>query len=137
VVLTDQTVKDMLRAITAKLASDEKVFPLSAENFRKTWWRVLRELDLEFCGPPHNLRHAGAAVFVEQGGELEECRRRGRWLQLSSVQRYTKTHWLVRHRAKVNDKVASLGARFWASPRKVLKQVMSSTPLGQKLLAAI
>ena len=96
----------------------------------------------KLSGPPHNLRHSGAACFVESGGALEQARRRGRWASPGSVQRYTKTHFLVRHRARVPPPVLAEGSQFWRSPaRSFLKALRmgaaAETYLGKQLVKGI
>ena len=62
------------------------------------------KLGLAWIGPPHDLRHSGAARDIEQAvRSLEQVRRRGRWVTLESVQRYTKTWLLVKARAKISE----------------------------------
>ena len=140
VVVDDEWVADLLQAMMHNLSQDERIFPMSAASFRREWWTALKDLDLELCGPPHNLRHAGAASFMESGGHIEMCRRRGRWLQVTSVQRYTKTHWLIRHRASVPKKFLDLGAAFWEKPWKFVPGAIAKSgidsPLSRRLIEA-
>ena len=117
VVIKDRTTAKLMHALLDSLQSDDMVFPMTATAFRRQWWQILKAMGLEFCGPPHNLRHAGAATFVEEKGDLEECRRRGRWSVMSSVQRYTKVHWLGRHRAQVPPRLLAAGRSFWTNPK--------------------
>ena len=35
---------------------------------------------------------------------------------MASVQRYTKTHWLVRHRARLEADALAAGEAFWRDP---------------------
>ena len=89
--------------------SDEKVFAFSQQDFFKAWNQAKATLGLTFLGPPHELRHVGAARDIEQKTRfLEEVRRRGRWSMLAS-QRYTKTWLLVQQRSRVDPKILERG----------------------------
>ena len=121
----------LLQVLLRPLEPDARIFPLSQAGFRAAWWRALRSLELEFCGPPHNLRHSGAANFVAAGGSLEQARRRGRWQAASSVQRYTKLHWLVRNRAKLPDQVLLKGSRFLDDPEAGMAKAIRAGPAAQ------
>ena len=84
------------------LRKGEKVFHFGGGDSRKVWNEAKAAEGLDWLGPPHDLRHGGAARDVERKTrELEQVRRRGRWRVLSSVQRYTKTWFLVRERARL------------------------------------
>ena len=140
VIVEHDLARRLLHAALEGLDQADRVFPFSAQSFRKVWWAALRDLSLEHCGPPHNLRHSGAAHFVEQGGDIELCRRRGRWLAASSVQRYTKTHWLVRHRARMQPTLLRLGASFWNTPGRCMDKVLrhhgSRSPIARRIADA-
>ena len=66
---------------------------------------------------------------------MEEIRRRGRWVAISSVQRYSKDWLLPRHMAQVPAPVLSLGEAFLADPRKVIRAYLaeSKEPLAKRL----
>ena len=51
----------LLKALLQHLEPMARVIPMSQGIFRATWWKTLKALDLDLCGPPHNLRHSGAA----------------------------------------------------------------------------
>ena len=92
-----------LRSIWASMKQSklphELVFASSATGFKQAWEEAKRALHLEWIGPEHRMRHAGAARDIERGTRsLEQIRRRGRWRCLDSVQRYTKTWLLIRAR---------------------------------------
>ena len=108
---------DLLERARSK-PPEAHVFDISPEAFRKQWLRAKQAANLSFLGPPHDLRHAGASRDVEEKARsLEQVRRRGRWKQLDSVQRYTKTWILVRERSKLSPeqlaKAASLLQERW------------------------
>ena len=54
--------------------------------------------------------------MAARGASLEEIRRRGRWLALSSVQRYTKTFVLTKSRASMTKEQLDMGYEFWQAP---------------------
>ena len=141
-VLQIPLVSELLKVLGDGLAPQELIFPLSASQFREQWWLTLKELAMEWAGPPHNLRHSGAACFVESGGALEQARRRGRWASPGSVQRYTKTHFLVRHRARVPPPLLAEGSQFWRSPARSFVKALrmgaaADTYLGKQLVKGI
>ena len=55
-----------------------------------------------------------------RGEPLESIRRRGRWVSLKSVMRYTKHHVLVERRAAVDKLLITQGACMWSSLHRVL-----------------
>ena len=112
----------LLRRLAKRVGPDNVLFPISAAEYRKRWWAALCRMGLEAAGPPHRLRHSGAAEFVSRGGSLEMARRRGRWAALSSVQRYTKVHHLTKSRGMLSDERRARGKAFWRAPEKTLRQ---------------
>ena len=67
-VLQIPLVNELLKLLKVGLAPGDLLFPLSPSQFREEWWATLRELNMEWAGPPHNLSHSGAACFVEKRG---------------------------------------------------------------------
>ena len=128
VIISDSLVAALTRVLHGATPKNETVFPLTSASFRATWWRALRMMNLEWCGPPHNLRHSGAADYVAAGYGLEQCRRRGRWLSPNSVQRYTKLHFLVRHRARLSEDVRLSGELFWSNPAASFARALKRSP---------
>ena len=128
VVLRFGFVMALLQAAVDVAADGDLVFPLTPATFRKRWWEALASLGLEWCGPPHGLRHSGASDYVESGFTLEATRRRGRWRSAAAVQRYTKLHDLVRHRAQAGPDVAKRGKEFWEDPVGCLLDALEEAP---------
>ena len=116
----------VLQAMSAA-AGDQSVFPMAVSTFRRLWWEAVRVLGLR-AGPPHSLRHSGAAEFVGRGGSLEACRRRGRWQALSSVQRYTKMQVLVQSRGELTAEQRKAGEDFWKHPARAWRQALEAGP---------
>ena len=100
------------REYLQKVAPHEKIFPITQQDFYRAWEELKKELGLPI-GPPHDLRHSGAARDIaSQRRTLEEVRRRGRWRSMDSVARYTKTFLLVAARTKVPRWIMQEGARL-------------------------
>ena len=112
----------LLTRLAKRVGPDNVLFPISAAEYRRRWWAALCRLGLEASGPPHRLRHSGAAEFVSRGGPLDMARRRGRWAALTPVQRYTKVHYLAKSRSMLSDERRARGEAFWRAPEKVLRQ---------------
>ena len=89
---------------------EERIFNLTADVFRREWRQAAVALGMPWFPPPHCLRHTGPSEDASSGRRtLEDIRRRGRWTQPKSVQRYSKPHALVMHKARLTEKVKSRG----------------------------
>ena len=130
-VLTKAILKEMVKGLSA----DEQVFPLTTDKFRRQWNRALEMLDLAHMGPPHGIRHAGAAHYVANNGDLEYARRRGRWNTASALQRYTKTHVLIRRRSELQRQQLLDGESFWAHPGKAMAAAIRTSPAASSQFA--
>lgn len=99
--LEDEFVVRVLAALAALVPPDSRVF-ITADAFRRIWRSTLEKLDMGWVGPPHSLRHSGPSADASTGRRtLEDIRRRGRWSQIKSVQRYAKPHALTVHLARL------------------------------------
>ena len=96
-------------------------------------------LGLSWVGPPHTLRHSGASRDVAtKAKSLEEVRRRGRWSQPKSVQRYTKTHLLTQHLAQVPKSITVHGREITEDPVKALQPLLPQrTPKERAVATAL
>ena len=104
VIIDSEVLRAEWRALKKNTLPGDRVFSISPDVFRDQWRAMKRKLGLEWIGPPHDLRHSGAARDVEMGTRsLEQVRRRGRWRIIDSVQRYTKTWLLVRSRERMTN----------------------------------
>ena len=131
-------VADALNAVVASIGPGESVFPFDPVQYRRVWWDTLRRLGLEFCGPPHNVRHSGPSADIGSGRrDLEQVRRRGRWASMNSVQRYTKDFRLVEHKSKVPAALTTEGTHFISDPRRQWVAAIAASPLANSDLAAI
>ncbi len=87
-------------------------------------------------GPPHSLRRSGPAsdaCFHRRA--LEEIRRRGRWVAISSVHRYSKDWLIPRHMSFLPAPVLSVGEAFLADPRRTIRAYLAerTEPLARRL----
>ena len=121
---------DLIAAMGRSVKASELVFVLTTSEYRRHWGRAALALGLD-VGPPHSLRHSGAAEFVYRNGSLEACRRRGRWAALSSVQRYTKQHVLTSSRASLSRDQLAKGRAFWTNPRAALLDALGNARLAR------
>ena len=88
------------------------IVPFSQQDFFEAWEQIKKDLKVDI-GPPHDLRHSGAARDVSLGRRsLEEVRRRGRWKSTDSAARYTKTFLLVRARSKISAGIMQEDAKL-------------------------
>ena len=114
VVLDDAFLRAWTAGIREITAATAALVPMAQVEFRRKWWQALAALGLEAMGPPHSLRHSRPSHDVLSGAmSLEEARRRGRWLSLKSVQRYTKGHALVAKKCKLTPEQLKQGADIW------------------------
>ena len=115
--VADEFVARCMAALHEAVRDDELVFGFSSGHFREVWKKALQALDLAWVGPPRTLRHSGPSADAASGRrDLEQIRRRGRWLQMKSVQRYSKAHALTMHYARlpsgIKERGRSLMERF-------------------------
>ena len=122
-------------------AKGSKVFPIGQPALRKIWHQTLRDLKLEFAGPPHSIRHSGPSEDLARGrASLEQVRRRGRWKSMDSVQRYTKSFALTRFRAKVPPETEEKAKEVHKNLRRALLHALEDhrrTPVGRNLWHAL
>ena len=99
-----------------------KVFSISKQQVEHRVRKAMFALGLdEEDAILHRLRHTAAANDVADGVRtLEEARRRGRWLHLSSLQRYTKTAHLLACLSKLPQEARRYGESFMGSPRSYI-----------------
>ena len=130
--------KAFLSVLVNDTARDELIFATTPERFRREWWKILKALGLESLGPPHGIRHAGAAHYVANGGDLEVARRRGRWATSGALQRYTKTHVLVQRLAALSENQVLAGQKFWERPGASMAKALRRSPAsGMKIVERI
>ena len=135
VVLSWQVSAAVIRALRRSCGPKDLIFPITQDKYRKEWRLAAAELGLK-AGPPHAIRHTGAAMFVAAGGDLEAARRRGRWQTTTALQRYTKTHVLVNALSRMSSEQIREGVSFWESPAAVIVAAIRASPCGSSGLAA-
>ena len=97
----------------ARMQPTDKVFRITSDTFRQQWRKAAVALGMPWFPPPHSLRHSGPSEDATTGRRsMEDIRRRGRWLQAKSVQRYAKPHALIVHRARVPKEIMARGAHL-------------------------
>ena len=134
----------IMMQIKRRLPGPQPVFPMSQSCFRRKWWQAGRDLHIEeILKPPHALRHSRPSRDVLLASRtLEEIRRRGRWVSLKSVQRYTKTFMLVKEMGRTPEGIRARGQAFLAAPEATLLSAVQSSPgassfIGQCILEAL
>ena len=103
----------MMGALAHEVRPDQKVFGVSQDRFRQLWHAALQRLGLSWIGPPHMLRHGGPSFdSYTNRRSLEDIRRRGRWSQIKSVQRYAKAHALTLHYSRLPAELKMRGRQL-------------------------
>jgi hypothetical protein len=99
------------------------LFTLSRDEFGSRFHLQQRRLQID-VGPPHRLRHGGAATLIAAGGlpVVTAVKLRGRWESDKSLRRYTKMHILAAQRASLPPAVLRLGRLFLADPPNEIKR---------------
>ena len=134
----------IMMQVKRRLPGPQPVFPMSQSCFRRKWWQAGRDLQIDdILKPPHALRHSRPSRDVLLSSRtLEEIRRRGRWVSLKSVQRYTKTFMLVKEMGQTPKEIRARGQAFLAAPESTLLSAVRRSPgassfMGQCILAAL
>lgn len=110
-----------LRRKKHQRARHKTLITFRQNHFRNVWNSLKKDNKLEGIGKVHSLRHSRPSEEAKRGTmTLEQIRRRGRWSQMKSVQRYSKDFALTQHLAVVNDWVTRLGTQVKANPVKLL-----------------
>jgi len=102
------------------------IFSVPTAEFRARFHEQQRRLGID-VGPPHRLRHGGAACMLARGDAPTTVKLRGRWRSDKSLRRYGKTHVLVSQRASLPAAVLDLGRRFLAAPDQELERARKNS----------
>ena len=122
-----------LAELVQLLPASSRIVPLTPEAYRRLWNATIMAVNLPDVGPPHSLRHSRPSSEVLSGArELEGIRRRGRWLSLKSVQRYTKGHILVKSFADMPPAARLRGTRYALRPASALGAALRRAPPGPR-----
>lgn len=118
-----------LRRIISKLHRKEKkkggrskVFPFEQTHYRGLWSKAQVRIGFRSATlTPHAMRHARPSYLVSSGkASLEQIRRRGRWRQLKSVQRYAKEAHPLMHKMSMPEALRDVGERLITKPNEFL-----------------
>jgi len=94
--IDDPLIARTLARMRRQLKDGEPLFPFSQATMRKAWNEEQRRQGLSQLYKLHSLRHSKPSADAAAGRRsLEEIRRRGRWNQIKSVQRYSRSHALI------------------------------------------
>jgi len=122
------------RMFVSGLAPGCKVFTIDTPQVARVWSRALRELGVPFRSL-HALRHTMPSEDCASGRRsLERIRRRGRWAQMKSVQRYAKSHALRIIKSQCPGSSLSLGEEIRSKKASNLSQAIASGPGATSLL---
>ena len=97
VIISLEEVAKLLEAWCKRPAPDGTVFGIGTRfgispNFYRAWHAAMAELGLSHIGfTPHCLRHGGATGLAMNEQSAETIMMRGRWMALSSANRYSQT----------------------------------------------
>jgi hypothetical protein len=113
----DPLVARVLSRLRRRMHAGEALFPFTQTGMRKAWNEEQRRVGIHKRYPLHSLRHSKPSADAATGRRsLEEIRRRGRWNQLKSVQRYSRSHALIMDLSdlppRVRSEVADLEAEY-------------------------
>ena len=122
----------LLRRLMAERARllnpDDKMFDTNPDVFRRHWRAAASSLDMPWFPPPHCLRHTGPSEDAASGRKtLEDIRRRGRWTQPKSVQRYSKPHALTIHKSRLDSNTKAHGRHL---EQNFLQMLVDTMPPG-------
>ena len=101
----------LLATVVARISKRRRTktasfFPFKQQHMRKVWLRSQQRLGFRKLHPLHALRHTKPSADARSGRRtLEEIRRRGRWSQIKSVQRYSRGHAVTMHLASLPTKL--------------------------------
>ena len=115
--IDDSLIARVVSGMRKKLVPGEMLFPFSQAAMRRSWNEEQRLLKTTKRYKLHTLRHSKPSADSARGRRtLEEIRRRGRWNQMKSVQRYSRAHALVMDLAEMDEplreEVAKLEAAY-------------------------
>ena len=125
-VVDDPVLSRILIEAKRRLSPHEKVFPFSPAYLRGHWARVLEKIGFGRV-PLHSLRHSKPSrEALRKTRSLEDIRRRGRWNQMKSMQRYSKVHTLTAVEAETPAGLMRDGGVLEKEFHDVLRQVVQA-----------
>ena len=120
VIVEELWVANLLHQHLERVQPGDRIFKVSREQVTERVAAAVERLKLDPQDRRlHRLRHTGPANdILTETRTLEQVRRRGRWLSLRSVERYTKTAHLVSDLARLPQDIIAYGREFLANPAK-------------------
>lgn len=82
---------ELLRIVLHFTKPGGRLFPVSADVFRRFFKRTCMELGLSSKYVPHSLRHGGATHLYLMKKPMQDIMQRGRWAASKSASRYIQT----------------------------------------------
>ena len=89
------------------------MFDASISDYTRQWRESRERLGLSFVGPPHSVRHSGPSRdhFLEYRDRVD-IQKRGRWRNLKSVARYSKSHVYVQQMSRTPRHIREMGEQL-------------------------
>ena len=111
-------VASLLHQHLARVQPGDRIFRVSRVQVSERVAAAVERLKLDPQDKRlHRLRHTGPANdILTEKRTIEQVRRRGRWLSLRSVERYTKTAHLIADLARMPQQIVQYGREFLAHP---------------------
>lgn len=135
----DHLLRRVLQMMKSTSDDSEVVFPYDQTFFRKAWNKLLVRMNLIAAGGPvHSLRHSKSSHDILAGlASLEEARRRGRWRQLKSAERYSKHACITMHKELLPAEVLRRGEELRADRDALWEQAILEGKAKKKDLGQI
>lgn len=115
-VIDDPLLTILLRAFQLGVGAGQPFFTIGSTHVEKAWAQALQAQGVDWK-PLHCLRHNRPPEEASTNSRpLEGIRRRGRWKQMKSVQRYAKRHALTTVRSQCPKEALARGAAIRANP---------------------
>lgn len=104
-----EPVKILVRELVKRTQKHCRLFPFTAQSFRRLFKHACAELGLSDRYVPHSLRHGGATFMHVSGRSLSDIRHRGRWAASKSAEHYIQAGPALLLRTSVPAAVSSCG----------------------------
>ena len=128
VTVRDESIYQLLQAVTVGLAKEDRVFPFSASTFRRSLRSTCLELGISTPYVPHSLRHGGATKLHLEGMPVEDIMLRGRWQSSKSARRYIQSGQALLLSISAPGPVVAAGRLF---ARSILKAIAFASARAQ------
>jgi hypothetical protein len=129
VVICRGWVAEAMRALKKLVHPHSSFFPVTQSRYRSQWQKLWDREGHPEMRAVHDLRHTAAAEDLARGRrDLVGIQRRGRWKSITSCERYTKTHLIVKRRAEFGAHLIDEGLQFAKDPRAAIVQEILGGP---------